>query len=330
MEVDFLKEFQSDLNLLRKDYHLDDRIKNFPNHRDVFENFRANLEQDREIAITGTRFGNPLTAIFVECFSRKEKMGPIKISGEFINILDNFAEVKFELDGLSWKSSEQAYQASKFKTTDTFQYTSIYLSANSREAYAMGQSRKHTIRPDFNKFRKESMYRCNMAKILQNKEISETLASSTERIIYPAGGGYWRIALPELMETIRNELKIGMVQITPHESKKTRFIPLKIRLPKNDPCLKKNTSNTGKYELEEEEIDLHTFFNRCLYKSGGRDLLCKPFHLPIVLRNYAKKFIRWYLGQKLKGKFSVDGFFVRIEFEGVIISYSLLDLKNGL
>jgi ribA/ribD-fused uncharacterized protein len=325
MSVDFLKDFQGDRNLLKENYHLGDRIENFPPHRDVFESFMSELEQDLGIAITGTMFGDPLTAIFMERFS---KMEPIKIDEMLIEgVLGNFAKFKFELDGLDWKSSEQAYQASKFEITDFLQYTSIYLSTDPHEAYAMGQSRKHDIHPEFNEFRKESMYRCNMAKILQNENISKILASSTEKIIYPAGDKYWSVALPELMETIRNELKEGIVQITPHDSKKTRFIPFKIRLPKNNSNLF-NINITGEYELEEEETDLYTFVNRCLCNSEDQGFLYKPFHL-MILRNHANKFIKWFFGQKLKGKFSVDGFFVQVMFRGTVVSYSLSDLKNG-
>jgi len=323
MQVDFQKDFQSDLSLLVKNYNLGDHIRNFPGSE--FENFKHKLERDRRCLIAETRFGFPLTAIFFELCSQEE-MGPLKINGKFMKTLDNFSEVKFVLDDLEWNSSEQAYQASKFEDVDTLHYLSICLSVDPYEAYAKGQSRDHPIRSDFNICRKKLMYRCNMAKIIQNKEIATLLASSTGRIHFSLGDKYWETVLPEIMEVIRDELNSGIVQITPHKTKKTEFVPLKVHVPKEDPCLIKGRMNVKKDELE-GPISLMEFLERCLYKDSNKQLACRPFNLENNLKDCIKRFITLYMIQNLTGEFSVDGFFVRVSFEGISLSYSLSDLQ---
>jgi predicted NAD-dependent protein-ADP-ribosyltransferase YbiA (DUF1768 family) len=326
MEVDFQKDFQSDLNLLVKNYNLGDHIRNFPGSE--FENVKRRLEKDRHCLIAETRFGFPLTAIFFE-LCHQEEMGPLEIDGRFVKILDNFAEAKFVLDGLDWGSSEQAYQASKFEDVDVLHYASIYLSADAYEAYAKGQSRDHPIRPNFSDCRKDLMYRCNMAKIIQNKEIAELLVSSTGRIQFSVGDGYWKTVLPEIMKAIRNELNLGIVQITPHKTKKTQFVPLKVQVSKNDPFLTKYHGQIIKKDDLGEEIYLSEFLERCLYKHGNRNqLVCRPSRIEDNLKNCTKRFINSYMSQNLIGEFSVDEFFVRVVFEGVSFSYSLSDLQN--
>jgi predicted NAD-dependent protein-ADP-ribosyltransferase YbiA (DUF1768 family) len=251
-------------------------------------------------------------------------MGPIEINGKFVRILDNFTKVKFVLDGLDWSSSEQAYQASKFEDVDTLQYTSIYLSEDPYDAYYKGQSRNHPIRSDFSICRKDMMYRCNMAKIVQNKEIATLLASSTGKIHFPVGDEYWKTILPEIMEFIRGKLNFGVIQITPHKTKKSQFVPLKVRVPKTDPRLTKIYRISEQNELG-KEIEIREFLEKCLYGYEGQHLLCKPHDLSKYLDIYIKRFINQYLFQNLKGMFSVDGLFLRVEFEGIELSYSLSD-----
>lgn len=107
--------------------------------------------------------------------------------GETIQVFDNFAITPFMMDGKEWLSSEQAYQAAKFKGTDWAE--EIRKTTNMNCVYLMGQSREHKMQVPFN--RREVMKRCIRYKLMYNSDVSIKLISTEGPIEFPGSDAYW-------------------------------------------------------------------------------------------------------------------------------------------
>ena len=95
---------------------------------------------------------------------------------------DNNYLSSFEVDGLTWISSEQYYQASKF--ADHTQYMYIHSLTDPSLIYSEGRSAAHRKIDNWTDRRFELMYEANIAKIRQNTTLATKLKNTSGEIRY--------------------------------------------------------------------------------------------------------------------------------------------------
>ena len=132
--------------------------------------------------------------------------GPFAIDGKVVKCTDNFAQIPFELDGFTWISCEQYFQAAKF--TDEAYRARIRDEHDGMRQWMLGQSRKHKALPDWMARRVDVMYRANLAKFQQNTEHAAALLATRGPIAHPGGHvGFWKTWNGRLLERVREELR---------------------------------------------------------------------------------------------------------------------------
>jgi N-glycosidase YbiA len=95
--------------------------------------------------------------------------------------LSNFAPYGFEVDGVKWPTVEHYFQAHKFTSPSSKEHRERIRSSDSpRQAKALGQSRSHSIRPDWDAVREDIMRKALRAKF-SDPALRALLLSTGER-----------------------------------------------------------------------------------------------------------------------------------------------------
>ena len=82
--------------------------------------------------------------------------------------LSNFAPYGFEVDGVKWPTVEHYFQAQKFTSPSSKEHRERIRTSNSpRQAKALGRSRSHAIRHDWDAVREDAMRTALRAKFTQ-------------------------------------------------------------------------------------------------------------------------------------------------------------------
>lgn len=93
--------------------------------------------------------------------------------------LSNFWMCEFVIDGVTWRSVEHYYQASKFKNGNTALFEKIRSCETPHEAKKLGGKRNKCDDDFFTSGRcDEEMYKAQYAKFTQNDELREILKST--------------------------------------------------------------------------------------------------------------------------------------------------------
>mmetsp|Transcript_63011 Transcript_63011/g.119861 ORF Transcript_63011/g.119861 Transcript_63011/m.119861 type:complete len:374 (-) Transcript_63011:148-1269(-) len=137
--------------------------------------------------------------------------GPCDCDGRAHAEMDNFYFCNFEAEGKDWKSSEQFYQASKFKESDEASEAHrerIRAADPGMECYQLGNQAPEGVylRPDWEEVKVDTMYLANFNKFNQNPVLQNVLVSSRGRI-EARGGLFWKTWNGVLLERIREELR---------------------------------------------------------------------------------------------------------------------------
>jgi ribA/ribD-fused uncharacterized protein len=127
----------------------------------------------------------------------------------------NFAAAPFTLHGRRWRTSEHYFQAQKF--AGTLREEEIRQVSSPAVAARMGRSRKHRMRPDWEKVKDALMREAVLAKFSQNDDLRAVLLGTgdavlvehTERDSYwgDGGDGRGRNRLGEILMSVREELR---------------------------------------------------------------------------------------------------------------------------
>jgi N-glycosidase YbiA len=126
----------------------------------------------------------------------------------------NFSPHGFELDGASWPTVEHYFQAQKFPGS-AYQDT-IRAAPTPAAAKALGQSRQHPLRPDWDRIKEEVMLRALRAKFAAPSLRARLLATGRRELVEDAeDDAYWarsragvgRNRAGELLMRVRAELQ---------------------------------------------------------------------------------------------------------------------------
>eukprot|EP01059_Diplonema_ambulator_P019356 TRINITY_DN3250_c0_g1_i1.p2 TRINITY_DN3250_c0_g1~~TRINITY_DN3250_c0_g1_i1.p2 ORF type:complete len:158 (+),score=56.96 TRINITY_DN3250_c0_g1_i1:1318-1791(+) len=130
--------------------------------------------------------------------------GPCKCDGKTYHCMDNFAKIPFKLDGLTWISCEQYFQAKKF--VDEAHIAKIRNETEGTKQWELGQKRSAKRVPNWEEVKIDVMYEANKAKFEQDDGAREELLSTTGRI--EAGGfPFWKKWNELILERLREELR---------------------------------------------------------------------------------------------------------------------------
>lgn len=135
-----------------------------------------------------------------------------KFDGDFA-FLSNFYPATIDMDGMSFQSSEAAYQAQKcLNAMDKFQFCTL----NARDAKKLG--RKIRIRPDWEDIKDKVMARILELKFSQHPDLGNLLIATGDTELIE--GNHWRDIywgvcdgvgknrLGELLMQVRSELRL--------------------------------------------------------------------------------------------------------------------------
>lgn len=132
--------------------------------------------------------------------------GPAYVGTRSYAEFDNFYPCKFEYMGMKWISSEQLYQALKFK--DNKYQKQINAESCPHKIWAMGQNRKYELIDDFENKKAELMYIANREKFSQNPQLKALLLSTGDEPIRSSGShGFWNAKNAEILMRLRRELR---------------------------------------------------------------------------------------------------------------------------
>lgn len=130
--------------------------------------------------------------------------GPCDCDGRTLAELDNFFLRNFVFGGATWPSAEHCYQAAKFPADPRLQER-IRALGSGMETWHAGQQ-TGALRPDWEEAKVEAMYRANLAKFGQHKELRNLLVG-TRGPIAARGGAFWKTWNEVLLERVREELR---------------------------------------------------------------------------------------------------------------------------
>lgn len=131
--------------------------------------------------------------------------GPCDVDGQERQELDNFYHCRVELDGMTFPSSEHAYQASKFPD-DPAMREAIRAASGGMESWQQGQTRSDRMRSDWEEVKVQKMYEANLYKYSHNELLRDLLVGS-QGPIAARGGLFWKTWNEILLERIREELR---------------------------------------------------------------------------------------------------------------------------
>lgn len=127
----------------------------------------------------------------------------------------NFSSHGFELDGKYWLTVEHYFQAQKFAGTD-YEET-IRLSRSPKQAKTLGQTRRLTIRSDWESVKDDCMRRAVLKKFQTHEAIRQRLlATGNQEIVENARSDYYwgcgadgsgQNKLGKILMAIRSELR---------------------------------------------------------------------------------------------------------------------------
>ena len=126
----------------------------------------------------------------------------------------NFSPHPITLKGKTWPTSEHYFQAQKFAGTPREE--EIRLAKSPMIAARLGRSRRHRLRPDWERVKDEVMRRAVLAKFLRHDDLRAVLLSTgdAEIVEHTANDSYWgdggdgsgRNRLGEILMSVRAEL----------------------------------------------------------------------------------------------------------------------------
>ncbi len=132
--------------------------------------------------------------------------GPGKVNDIEYNEFNNFFKCTIEYDGLTWTSSEQLYQALKFK--DPNHRLKINKTTHIFDAYQLGHQCRELLIDNFEERKSELMFEANYAKFEQDACLRQILLSTDPHPIrFDGSTKYWNGKNAEIMMKIREILK---------------------------------------------------------------------------------------------------------------------------
>ena len=121
----------------------------------------------------------------------------------------NLALIPFQLDGQTWNSAEQYYQAAKF--TDAEIIEKIRTCKTPHRCAALGQTRQYKLREDWDQVKVSVMERAIRARFDQHPELAKRLRrSSGELYDHTAADDFWGCGenmTGRILMRIREELR---------------------------------------------------------------------------------------------------------------------------
>ena len=145
--------------------------------------------------------------------------GPALIDGQYVDGTDNFLLMPFVLDGVKWFTCEQYFQWAKFSTA-TDEYTvahreSIKQCADAHRSWQMGQSRRATLRPDWESVKANVMYRAVKAKYEQHPILAAELVATKGPIRAAPSTADWQHVNSVILERVRDECRPPEERLNP-------------------------------------------------------------------------------------------------------------------
>ena len=114
----------------------------------------------------------------------------IRVGDRYIVEFDNNFVSPFYLDGMTWISSEQYYQAAKFDDLNHVTYINRLTDPN--EIYVQGHSTVYRTKPQWQDHRYEMMRSALWCKFDQNPHLAALLKDTgTAEIVYESRDSYW-------------------------------------------------------------------------------------------------------------------------------------------
>ncbi|MGD9210356.1 MAG: NADAR family protein [Desulfobacteraceae bacterium] len=130
------------------------------------------------------------------------------------DIFSNLAVIPFTLDGFTWHSAEQFFQAAKFTDNEIIQ--KIKSCENPFRCAAIGQTRRFKLRKDWEQVKVSVMERAIRARFNQHPKLAEILKRSEDKLYdISAADSFWGIGSDgrgknmtgEILMKIRDELQ---------------------------------------------------------------------------------------------------------------------------
>ena len=137
--------------------------------------------------------------------------GPALIDGQHVEGTDNFLVAPFMLDEIRWFTCEQYFQWAKFsKATDENSEAhceAIKQCADASRSWQLGQSRRATLRPDWESVKANVMYRAVQAKFAQHPVLAAELAATKGAIRAAPSTADWQHVNSVILDRVRDECR---------------------------------------------------------------------------------------------------------------------------
>jgi ribA/ribD-fused uncharacterized protein len=127
----------------------------------------------------------------------------------------NFAAAPIKLRGKTWRTTEHYFQAQKFAGTPREE--EIRQAKSPSIAARMGRSRKHRLRPDWERVKDAVMREAVLAKFTQHPDLRAVLLGTGDAVIveHTSNDSYWgdggdgsgRNQLGQILMQVREELR---------------------------------------------------------------------------------------------------------------------------
>eukprot|EP00759_Apiculatamorpha_spiralis_P040663 PhF_6_TR39448/c0_g1_i1/m.58621/K09935/K09935; uncharacterized protein len=131
--------------------------------------------------------------------------GPATIEGVEVPCTDNFLNCRFVIDGTTYISAEQYFQASKFEPTNEA-VAKLMKETDGESLWAIGRAGQG-VRSDWEKVKVDMMLKANREKFSQNPPLAEQLlATGKKAITFPSDEGFWGTWNARILELIREEM----------------------------------------------------------------------------------------------------------------------------
>jgi ribA/ribD-fused uncharacterized protein len=127
----------------------------------------------------------------------------------------NFHRSPIHLDGKRWPTTEHYFQAQKFAGSEREEQ--IRLAPTPGEAARLGRSRRHRMRPDWERVKEAVMRKALVAKFTQHEDLRAVLLGTGDALLieHTANDDYWadggdgrgRNRLGHLLKSVREELR---------------------------------------------------------------------------------------------------------------------------
>lgn len=129
--------------------------------------------------------------------------------------LSNFYRVRVTVNGVTWPTTEHYFQAQKYAGTP--REAEIRMAKTPRIAADLGRSRKHPLRPDWEKVKDAIMREAVLAKFSQHADLRKILldTGAAQLVEHTANDAYWgdggdgsgRNMLGQILMSVRQELR---------------------------------------------------------------------------------------------------------------------------